>query len=71
MEVKKHVQFLKVKALVTSAQLIVHDNTSSQYLFVQSELWKHQNDVWNVFKFNSKDTPFLLTWNNLTHWSGV
>ena len=31
------------------------------YLIVQSQQWKHQNNVWNLFKVNKKDTsaPFL------------
>ena len=34
-------------------------------LLVQSQQWKHQNNVWKLFKFNSKDTrttSFLSFW---------
>ena len=27
-----------------------------RHLLVQSQQWKHQNNVWNLFKVNSKDT---------------
>lgn len=27
----------------------------SYHLFVQSELWKHQNNTWNLLKTNNKD----------------
>ena len=28
---------------------------TSRYLLVESQQWKHQNNVWNPFKFNSKE----------------
>ena len=27
-----------------------------RHLLVQSQQWKHQNNVWNMFKINNKDT---------------
>ena len=35
--------------------------TSCHHLLVQSQWWKHQKNVWNLFKVNNKDTnvPFL------------
>ena len=41
---------------------------NSPYLLVQSQQWKHQNDVWNLFKVNDKVNhvvlvSILLTWN--------
>ena len=36
-----------------------------RYLFVQSQQWKHPNNVLNLFKVNSKDirtTSFTLLW---------
>ena len=29
---------------------------SSQHVLVQSQQWKHQNNKWNLFKVNNKDT---------------
>ena len=54
----------------------------SQYLLVQSQLWKHQKNEWSLFKLNNKDNratiidfylvSFLLTlWEDFAHWSGV
>ena len=40
----------------TSFLLNFSTNYLSQYLHVQSLKWKHQKNVWNLFKFNSKDT---------------
>ena len=28
----------------------------NQHLFVQSQQWKHQNNVWNLFKVSNKNT---------------
>ena len=45
--------------------------------------WKHQNNVWSLFKFNNKDTTttspsmtsvwclYCYIWTDSTHWSGV
>ena len=41
----------------------------SRHLLVQSQQWKHQSNVWNMFKVNNKDTrrssltSWLLTLN--------
>ena len=37
---------------------------SSRYLLNQSQQWKHQGNVWNMFKVNNKD-------NKNKHCSGV
>ena len=45
------------------------------YLLVQSQQWKHQNNMWNLFKVNNKDTrttslTLLFTLNrfHILHW---
>ena len=49
----------------------------SQHLLVQSQQWKHQNSLWNLFKVNSKirTTSFWCLyselWTNFTHCSRV
>ena len=42
----------------------------ARYLLVLSQQWKHQNNAWNLFKVNNKDTR--MTWMNtdFTHSSG-
>ena len=30
--------------------------SASQHLLVPNQQWKHQNNVWNLFKVNNKDT---------------
>ena len=35
-------------------------NRSNWLLNVQSQQWKHQNNVWNLFKVNDKDTRTTL-----------
>ena len=37
----------------------VQKNAPIRYLLVQSQQYKHQNDVWNLFKVNNKD--FIVT----------
>ena len=32
----------------------------SRYLLVPSQYWKHQKNLWNLFKVNSKDTRTTL-----------
>ena len=32
----------------------------SRHLLVQKQQWKHQNNVWNLFKVNNKDTRRLV-----------
>ena len=54
---------------------------SSRHLLIQSQLWKHQKNVWNMFKVNNKDTRttslksfwclYCQLWTNFTHCSGV
>ena len=43
-------------------------NKPSQHLLVQSQPWKHKNNVWNLLKVNKKDTKTTLL---TTHCSGV
>ena len=33
-----------------------HDAGPSQHLLVQNQQWKHQKNIWNLFKVNNKDT---------------
>ena len=49
---------------------------SSHIFFVQSQKWKHQSNVWNLFKVKNKDnrmTPFLYfdckLWTHCTYCS--
>ena len=51
---------------------------SSQYILFQSQQWKHLNKLWNLFKFNNKDTRtksfwclHCQLWTYFTHFSGV
>ena len=32
------------------------ETVTSRHLLVQSQQWKHQNNMWNLFKVNNKDT---------------
>ena len=47
-------------------------NTSKprRYLLVQSQKWKHQNKIWNLFKVTNKDTRttclYCFLWTNVT-----
>ena len=49
----------------------------SRYLFVQSQKWKKQNKMWNLFQVNKKDTrtisltSFWCLWTCFTHCSDV
>ena len=38
--------------IITTAKIIF----STRRLLVQSQEWKHQKDMWNLFKANNKDT---------------
>ena len=40
---------------------------SNRYLLVQRQQWEHQNNMWNPFKVNNKDTRRRHT----THCSGA
>ena len=39
----------------------------SRYLPVQSQQWKHQSNVWNLFKVNNKDANDVVHTLNLFH----
>ena len=39
----------------------------SQYLLTQSQQWKHQNNVWNLFKVNNKDSFFFVNFEQIAH----
>ena len=51
------------------------------YFLVQCQQWKHQNNVWNLFKVNNKDTRtasvtsflylYCKLWTNFTYFPGV
>ena len=48
----------------------------NQYLLVQSQQWKYQNIVWNLFKVNRKDArmtslTLLFIWTDFAQYSGV
>ena len=53
----------------------------TQYLLVQSQLWKHQNNVWDLSRVNNEDTimtslkSFLCfdcwLWTDSTHYSSA
>ena len=56
-------------------------NLSCSRHFFQSQQWKHQNNEWNVFKVNNKDTRttsltsfwclYCWLWTNITHCLGI
>ena len=61
---------------------LIQPSNSAWYLSVQSEKWKHQNNVWNIVTVSNKDIittsmilialVFLLwTWKDLTDCFGV
>ena len=63
-------------------QLLYHTrNQASQHLLVQNQQWKHQTNVWKMFKVNNKDTRTILLaslrclycqlWTNFMHSTGV
>ena len=37
-------------------------NTPSWHLIAQRQQWKHQNNVWNLFKVNKNTRTMLMTW---------
>ena len=47
------------------------------YLLVQSQQWKHQNNVWNLFKVNNKDARtrswylYCSLWSDFIHCSAI
>ena len=56
------------------------NNNPSWYLLVWSQQWKHQNNVWNLFRVNNKDTrttswccfdAFVVNFEHFTHCPGV
>ena len=61
--------------------LIANFLHTSQHLLVQSQQWKHQNNVGNLFKFNNKDIItmsstslwclYCYLWTNFTYWFTV
>ena len=44
------------KAIAPIFFLLSHALIPSPNFLVQSQLWKHQNNVWNLLKVNNKDT---------------
>ena len=59
----------------------VKKHIASRYLLVQNQQWKHQNNVWSLFKFNNKDNTttsmtsfcclYCQLWTDFTHFSDV
>ena len=61
--IKAYYYLYKYKSNVTWLVLLCHFNWVS-LLFIQSQQWKRENNVWNLFSVNNKDTrSTLLTWN--------
>ena len=55
-----------------------HIQHPSRYLLVQSQKWKHKNNMWSLFKVNYKDTQmkslislYCKLWTDFTQWSGA
>ena len=45
---------------------------SSWHFLVQIQRWKQQNNVWNLFKVNQKDTSGIVNFEQIfTHCSGI
>ena len=67
------------KQINRNTRLIVWTCSKFQHLFVRSQLWKHQKNVWSLFKVNNKHSrktlltlfwfPYCRIWKDLTHCS--
>ena len=45
-----------IKVILSEENLGIY--FSSQYSLVQSQQWKHQNNLWNLFEMNKKNLKF-------------